>query len=250
MSVLVEKANGVTTLRLNRPEKRNAFTMEMVAQLHAEILQTMEDQDSRCLVIEGQGDHFCAGRDLQSFGGQLPHEELVAADSQWAAIFRALDQGDLPSVAVVRGCAFAGGFTLAMGCDFVLADVSAQFQVSEMRHGFPAAINTPVLTKLLGPRQALELAILGETIAAERLAAMGLINRLCDNAAALNQQAEAFIQTIVQRDKIAVAQTKQLHRATVQAGLSDALNMGALVNTQAALEGKFARAGQSLSKSN
>ena len=49
-----------------------------------------------------------------------------------------------------------------------------------MRHGFPAAINTPVLTKLLGPRQALELAILGETIAAERLAAMGLINRLCD----------------------------------------------------------------------
>ncbi len=85
----------------------------------------MEDQDSRCLVIEGQCDHFCAGRDLQSFGGQLPHEELVAADSQWAAIFRALDQSDLPSVAVVRGCAFAGGFTLAMGCDFVLADVSS-----------------------------------------------------------------------------------------------------------------------------
>ena len=70
---------------------------------------------------------------------------------------------------------------------------SPTFRRTEMRHGFPAAINTPVLTKLLGPRQALELAILGETIAAERLAAMRLINRLCDNAAALNQQAEAFI---------------------------------------------------------
>jgi enoyl-CoA hydratase/carnithine racemase len=248
MSVLAQTAGGVTTLRLNRPEKRNAFTTEMVSQLHGEIQRAVTDPTSRCLVIEGEGEHFCAGRDLQSFGGALPYAELVAADGEWANIFRMLDQADLPSVAIVRGCAFAGGFTLAMGCDFVLADLTAQFQVSEMRHNFPAAINTPVLTKLLGPRQALELAILGETISAQRLYDMGLINRLSDSSSALAEQAQAFIDTIASRDRIAVAQTKQLHRTTRQAGLSDALNMGALVNTQVALEGKFAKAGKSLAK--
>jgi enoyl-CoA hydratase/carnithine racemase len=117
-----------------------------------------------------------------------------------------------------------------------------------MRHNFPAAINTPVLSKLLGPRQALELAILGETISAQRLYDMGLINRLSDSGSALAEEAVAFIDTIAGRDKIAVAQTKQLHRTTRQAGLSDALNMGALVNTQVALEGKFVAASKSLGK--
>ena len=73
MSVLVETTDGVTTLRLNRPEKRNAFTMEMVAQLHSEIHRSITDPTSRCLVIAGEGEHFCAGRDLQSFSGSLPY---------------------------------------------------------------------------------------------------------------------------------------------------------------------------------
>lgn len=248
MSVLVEMTDRVTRLRLNRPEKRNAFTREMVDQLHHEISRAIADPKSQCLVIEAQGDHFCAGRDLQDFAGDRAYTELVAADQRWAEIFRLLDQGDTPSVAIVRGCAFAGGFTLAMGCDFVLADSSAQFQVSEMRHNFPAAINTPVLSKLVGPRRALEMAILGDTLSAKQLFDMGLLNRLCDDAQSLAAEAEAFISTIVARDSIAVAQTKQLHRATRQSGLSEALNMGALVNTQVALNGKFAQANAALKK--
>jgi enoyl-CoA hydratase/carnithine racemase len=238
MSVVASTEQGVTRLRLNRPEKRNAFTREMVDQLHHEISRTMADPESRCLIIEAEGD----------FAGDRPYAELVAADQRWAEIFRLLDQGDTPSVAIVRGCAFAGGFTLAMGCDFVLADSSAQFQVSEMRHNFPAAINTPVLSKLVGPRRALEMAILGDTLSAKQLFDMGLLNRLCDDAQSLAAQAEAFINTIVARDSIAVAQTKQLHRATRQNGLSEALNMGALVNTQVALNGKFAQANAALKK--
>jgi enoyl-CoA hydratase/carnithine racemase len=74
------------------------------------------------------------------------------------------------------------------------------------------------------------------------------LNRLCDDAQSLAAQAEAFINTIVARDSIAVAQTKQLHRATRQNGLSEALNMGALVNTQVALNGKFAQANAALKK--
>jgi len=249
MSIGVQTQGGVTRLRLDRPERRNAITRDMVVQLHHGITGAVADPACRCLVIEGSGEHFCAGRDLVAYGDEAPLAEIGAGDDLWADLFRLLDESDLPSVAVVRGYAFAGGFTLAMGCDFVLADKTAQFQVSEMRHNFPAAINTPVLSKLVGPRLALELAVLGETVTAERLYAMGLINRLAEDGAALAQEAEAFTNTIVERDKVAIGQTKRLHRVTRHGGLSDALNMGALINTQVALSGKFRSAGRSLKKS-
>jgi enoyl-CoA hydratase/carnithine racemase len=248
MSITVEKQGGVTRLQLTRPEKRNAFNNEMVVQLHQCIVEALTEDNCRCLVISGAGDHFCAGRDLTDVKSESPVEDIIDGDDLWADIFRLLDECDLPSVAVVRGYAYAGGFTLAMGCDFVLADQSAKFQVSEMRHNFPAAINTPVLSKLVGPRLALELAVLAETVTAERLYAMGLINRLVEDAEALEREAESFIGVIISRDKVAIGQTKRLHRATRQGTLSDALNMGSLINTQAAMGGKFDRAGQSLKK--
>jgi enoyl-CoA hydratase/carnithine racemase len=248
MSISIRKHKGITRLRLDRPERRNAFNGEMVTQLHQGIVAAIAEDSCRCIVIDGAGDHFCAGRDLQAFSVETPLAEKTAGDDLWADIFRLLDESDLPSVSVVRGYAYAGGFTLAMGCDFVLADRTAQFQVSEMRHNFPAAINTPVLSKLLGPRLALELAILGETVTAERLYAMGLINRLVEDADALEQEIDSFTDIIISRDKHAIGQTKRLNRATLQTSLSSALNMGSLINTQAALTGKFTRAGESLKK--
>jgi enoyl-CoA hydratase/carnithine racemase len=246
MSITIQKQDGVTRLRLNRPKRRNAFNDEMVSQLHAGIVEANASEDCRCIVIDGAGDHFCAGRDLQAFSGEFSLADRISGDDLWADIFRLLDESDLPSVSVVKGYAYAGGFTLAMGCDFVLADKTAQFQVSEMRHNFPAAINTPVLSKLLGPRLALEMAILGETVSAQRLYAMGLINRLVDDAEALEQEVESFTNTIISRDKIAIGQTKRLNRVTQQNSLSDALNMGSLINTQAALSGKFTSASETM----
>jgi enoyl-CoA hydratase/carnithine racemase len=249
MSITLDKRGSVTHFYLERPQQRNAITNEMVTQLHEGIVEALTSSVCRCLVIEGVGEHFCAGRDLKAVSHEPPLEEIIAADDIWADIFRMLDESDLPSVALVRGYAYAGGFTLAMGCDFVLADRTARFQVSEMRHNFPAAINTPVLSKLLGPRLALELAVLGDSVTAERLYAMGLINRLVKDADALARQAETFISTIISRDRIAIGQTKRLNRASRHGHLSDALNMGALINTQVAQSGKFASAGQSLKKS-
>ncbi len=248
MTVRVRDKDGVRRLRLDRPERRNAFTGEMVAELYAGLTAGLDDPSCRCIVIDGAGEHFCAGRDLNAFGKMPAPEKVRAGDDRWADLFRLLDEADTPSVAIVRGYAYAGGFTLAMGCDFVLADRSARFQVSEMRHGFPAAINTPVLSKLLGPRLTLELAVLGETVTAERLYAMGLVNRLAADKAALETEAADFIATLLARDANAIAQTKRLNRAVRDGGLSSALNMGALINTQVALTGGFAAAGKNLAR--
>ena len=248
MTVTVTDEDGVRRLRLDRPERRNSFTGEMVAALHAGLAAGLDDPACRCIVIDGAGDHFCAGRDLNAFGKAPAPEQIRAGDDLWAELFRRLDEADTPSVALVRGYAYAGGFTLAMGCDFVLADRSARFQVSEMRHGFPAAINTPVLSKLLGPRLTLELAVLGETVAADRLYAMGLLNRLVDDQAALETEAAEFITTILARDPAAIGQTQRLNRAVRDGGLSNALNMGSLINSQVALTGGFAAAGKNLAR--
>src|SRR3546814_6271228 len=84
-------------------------------------------------------------------------------------LFDRLHRMTKPSVAVVRGYAVAGGFTLAMGCDFVLADTTAVFGALEMRGGFPAAVNTAVLAHRVGPRRALELLLSAGTVSASAL---------------------------------------------------------------------------------
>jgi enoyl-CoA hydratase/carnithine racemase len=248
MELLKKHAGGVTRLTLNRPEQRNALTVEIVSGLYQGISGAIADPTCRAIVIAGAGGNFCAGRDLKAFAKERNLEQLRAGDDQWAAIFKMLDEADTPSIAIVEGYAYAGGFTLAMGCDFVIAEEGAKFQVSEMRHGFPAAINTPVLSRLVGPRLALEMAMLGETFTAERLFRIGLINRLVAGTTALQAEADAFLGTLISRDAGAIGQTKRLNRAVRNDGFDDALNTGSLINTQVSLAGGFTNASKSLQK--
>jgi enoyl-CoA hydratase len=147
---------------------------------------------------------------------------------------------------VVRGHAVAGGFTLAMGCDFVLAERSAIFGAYEMRNGFPAAICTPLLAHLVGPRLGLELAMLGEPIPAERLFAAGLVNRLADDAQELDRIEHEFVGRIAALDPGAVKATRDLFRAAGAMPLDNALDMGCNLNLLIEARGDFARAGQQL----
>ncbi len=181
----IDHKDGVTSLRLNRPERKNAFDLALTRMLADALERESRDPACRVLVIKGAGDVFSAGRDLRAAGDDLK-DDIFAVDDAWVRVFHALHRSPVPSVAVVRGWAVAGGFTLAMGCDFVLAERGAQFGAFEMRHGFPAAVCTPILSRLVGPRLGLEFAMLGEAIPAERLFAAGLINRLAADAAALD----------------------------------------------------------------
>ena len=154
-----QKDGAVVCLTIDRAERRNAIDAATALALAEAIDHAQRDSDVRVLVIKGAGGVFSTGRDLKASAKQADTDNAerngsTREDEAWVRIFHLLLRASIPSVAVVQGYAVAGGFTLSMGCDFVLAERAAVFGAYEMVHGFPAAVCTPILARLAGPRRA------------------------------------------------------------------------------------------------
>ena len=124
--VLIVTSNGVTTVRLNRPQRRNALDTAAIVALGDALAAAEADAHCRVLRLEGTGGHFCAGRDLDSGGGG-DLSSVLAWDEAWTRIYRLLRRSAKPSVAVVEGYAVAGGFTLAMAWGVFVGTYSSIF---------------------------------------------------------------------------------------------------------------------------
>ena len=227
--ISTRQQGAVYEIILDRAPQRNALTVEMIGALAAAVAAADGAADCRCVVIKSSSAHFCAGRELAADRAR-DLDSVLAYDDAYAAVFERLRVLSKPSLAVVRGYAVAGGFTLAMGCDFVIADESAKFGAVEMNHRFPAAINTALLSHLLGPRRALEILLLGEITGARAMHEMGLINRLTTDAPALAALEAALSAQLAALDPAAVRLTKEMHRAACNMPLADALTMGKQLN--------------------
>ncbi len=238
-----EFEGGVLTLTLNRPEARNALNAAGMADLNAALRDAETNADAHVMVIRAAGKAFSAGRDLKEAPG-LPMERALQQHDDWATVYQRLQRLTIPTVAVAQGFAVAGGFTLAMGCDFVLASRTAKFGAMEMANGFPAAVCTPLLAHLLGPRLGLELALFGEPVGAERLYEMGLINTLAENDDALPALAEDFVQRLRNLNPGAVKQTKEAFRAARTMPLDQAMVIGKHLNQLLDAAGNFAKGSQ------
>ena len=248
--ITTERDGPIVRLIINRPERRNAFDLALTQSLGAEIETAQADLSTRVIVIKGAGDVFSTGRDLKAAAAssEASDRDPYVEDEAWVRIFHLLNRSSIPSVAVVRGYAVAGGFTLAMGCDFVLAEKTAIFGAFEMKHGFPAAVCTPILARLVGPKLGLEFALFGEQISADRLHEAGLINRLADTSADLAQAEANFVGHLASLDRRAVQQTRDIFRAAESMPLDNALDMGRQLNQLIGMTGGFANAGRALSK--
>ena len=243
-----ETEAGIHRLTIDRPERRNAIDPATARALGSAIRAAQAAEDVRVLVLQGAGGSFSTGRDLmasaQAADGVAP--DPFAEDEAWVEIFHLLHRSPIPSLAVVEGHAVAGGFTLAMGCDFVLATRDAVFGAYEMRHGFPAAVCTPILARIVGPRLGLEFALFGEPISAERLHGAGLINRLAEDGAALGEIADRFAAHLAGLEPRAVKFARDTFRAAENMPLDNALDMGRQLNQLIAATGGFAAAGRKL----
>lgn len=235
----IRQEGPVVHLTLNRPDRRNALTPELSAAIHSAVSAADQDPGCRVIVLRGAEGNFCAGRDLAGDMNPKPLPEIMATDRLWADLFRVLDASGKISLAVVEGYAVAGGFTLAMGCDFVISTRGARYGAAEMRNGFPAAVNTPILTHLVGRRLALELLMFGDLVHAERLWQMGLINALSEDSAALDVLTDNWIARLLALDPEAAMLTKENHRLARHAPLADALTAGAQQNALLNASGKF-----------
>ncbi len=178
-NLLVEREEGVATVTINRPGARNALNTPTLAELKSVFGDLSNDDAVRVVILRGAGDvAFCAGADLKEVAtlSDLPaRRRYFGAVAELLEIVHRMPQ---PVIARVAGFALAGGMGLAAGCDFVLAADNAEFGLPEITLGlFPMVVMAPIL-RLCGPRAAVELALGGERIGAERAYQLGLITRV------------------------------------------------------------------------
>ena len=131
----LERDQGVALVTLNRPEKRNALSLDLRAELTQLLGELAGDDDSGCVVLTGAGTAFCAGMDTSEFGGDRAHKERIVELS--IGLFRALGEFAKPVVAAINGPAVAGGFALALLCDLRLASTEATMAFPEPPRGIP-----------------------------------------------------------------------------------------------------------------
>ena len=182
-TLLVERQDGVVTLTLNRPEKKNAANQQMWRELGEVFDEVAERREDRVLVITGAGDGFCSGADLSD--GASSAERRAGPSSGIARVRRigqialSLHQLPKPTIAAVNGVAAGAGCNLALGCDLIVASERARFSEIFVQRGLTLDFGGAwLLPRLIGLHKAKELAFFGEIISAEQAVSVGLVNRV------------------------------------------------------------------------
>ena len=203
--VLVEVADGVMTVTLNRPQAKNAANKAIAVGVAAAMDELDSNDDIRVAILTGAGGTFCSGMDLKAFvTGEMP----VVEGRGFAGITEKPPQK--PIIAAVEGYALAGGLELMITCDLVVAADNAKFGIPEVKRGLAAAGGGLLrLPQQIAPRLAMELALTGDFISAERAAEMGLINRVVPAGTAL-AAAKELAATISANGPLAVRISKQV----------------------------------------
>lgn len=204
-SLLVQDADGIRVLTVNRPEVRNAIDAATASAMAAALDELDARDDLRVGILTGAGAYFSAGMDLKAFGrGERP---IVPGRGFAGLTERALRT---PLIAAVEGPALAGGCEMALACDLVVAARDARFGIPEVKRGLVAAGGGLLrLPRKLPPTVAMELALTGNVIEAERAWHLGLVNRLAEPGQAL-AVATVFAYEIVANAPLAVQTSKRI----------------------------------------
>jgi enoyl-CoA hydratase len=176
--VLYEVSDGVATVTLNDPEKRNRLSHEMLTQLVAAIKRARDDEDAKAVVLTGAGKAFCAGADLGGFGSDAPTIAKHFGTDLFLEYFRLMPRLGKPTLCAVNGHVVAGGMGLALSCDLVIAKEGADFWTPEINIGaFPYMIMALIYRNV--PRKKVnEMMLLGERVSGDDLVTYGLANKV------------------------------------------------------------------------
>jgi methylglutaconyl-CoA hydratase len=231
---------GILWVTLNRPEKRNALSPQMIEELTAVLAGAGEDVRCGVVVLTGAGSAFCAGLDLEHLES-LEHRSAAEhrEDSERIArLFRVLYDCPRPTIAAVNGAAIAGGCGIATLCDFTLAVPRAKFGYTEVRIGFIPAIVSTFLLGQVGEKQARDLLLTGRIFEAAEAHSLGLVNELVEPEG-LVQAAERLAGQLLENSPEALAATKRLLSANAGAGLDAEMETAIQANADARLTGDF-----------
>lgn len=179
----IERRDSVAVLTLERPEKRNALSIDLRVELAEAFGGLASDHGVGCIVLTGAGSAFCSGMDVTEFGGDPEHKERLIESSTGA--FEAVGSCPVAVLAAVNGPALAGGFALALLCDVRIAAESATFGFPELPRGIPPSYASA--RTVLGPGPAAEISLSGRTVGAQEALRLGLVSEVVRDGDALER---------------------------------------------------------------
>jgi methylglutaconyl-CoA hydratase len=231
-TILVNEIAGVRTIRMNRPERRNAMTPEMQVELIA-AFEGAGASDCRVVVLRGVGEAFCSGLDLSSLQAMVGKSaaEYEADARRIARMFRALYELPKPTIAAVRGPAIAGGAGLATICDFTLAAEGAKFGYTEARIGFVPALVSAYLVLQVGEKRARDLLLTARVFNAAEAMRLGLVNEVVA-AAELDERVRVLAGTLMANSPESMRATKRLLAEQSRAWLDAAVELSMRANAE------------------
>jgi len=226
---------GIATLTMNRPEARNALTLEMMDALLEALARLSADPDVRMVVLTGAGRAFCAGGDVKGFarnvagGDDLPSfDNKVTTLRARMEVSRWLHEMPKPTLAVIPGPAAGAGFAMALACDMRIAAADAKLTTAFSRIGLSGDFGgSYFLSKLVGPAKAREMYFTAEVLRGDQAHALGLVNR-CVPLADLPQAARAYAQELAALPTVAIGYMKRNLNAAGRQSLSEVMDTEAV----------------------
>jgi isohexenylglutaconyl-CoA hydratase len=239
-SIQLEQQGSILTLWLNRPESRNAMSLNMVNAIQQVFAVIADDVSIRAVILRGQGGHFCAGGDIKDMAalrveaanvGSL--QPYVDFNRRFGAMIEQVDQAPQTVVAILEGAVLGGGFGLACVSDVAISRDNAQFGLPETGLGVLPAQIAPFVVKRIGLTQARRLALLGSRFNGETAQKLGVIHEVVRDDAELEQLLRDTIQQIKRAAPLASRNTKALLHRTLNEPLDSLLDDAAQQFAQA-----------------
>jgi methylglutaconyl-CoA hydratase len=223
-TLLVELADEVLTVTLNRPDVHNAFNDELIAEA-IDLFSSIDVTAARAVVLKGTGRNFCAGADLNWMSRMVSYsrDENVRDSSLLAKMYALINECPLPVVGRIQGAAIGGGVGLVSVCDVAIAMDDAKFGLSEVKLGILPAVISPYVIAKIGQTHARALFLTGERFEADRALRIGLIHRVVDTIEALDGAVYETVTQLKTSGPEAVRECKKLITYVASHELADAI---------------------------
>lgn len=220
----VERSDGVVTITLDRPHKKNAINRVMWDELLAVAREVGASSADRCVVLAGAGDAFCSGADLSDGGAAEEPTHQLASMRRINAVLQAFHDLPQPTLAKVTGVAAGVGFSLALGCDLLVASDTARFSTIFAKRGLSLdGGQSWLLPRLVGMHRAKQLALFADVLSADEALSLGIINRVVP-AAEIDDVVDDWSSRLASGPPIALAMTKRMLNRSFEQTFEQALD--------------------------
>lgn len=231
-TLLLDVSGSLATITLNRPDKRNAISTQMMAELQT-AFDEIEKSHARVCIVTGSGKAFCAGMDLDMLAAIAKQSPAENQDDsrRIAKMFRRIWSFPRPLIAAVNGAAYAGGCGIATLCDFTLAVPEAKFGYTEVKIGFLPAIVSVFLTRQIGEKRSRDLLLTGRTIDAAEAKEFGLVSEIVPPER-LMERAHELADTLIAASPSSLTRAKRLLISAAAANVDHDLERAILENAR------------------